>query len=73
MLPDLSLRSCEIPLYAALGHIDRRSHYDVIDANVDLPLLIINTGAVDVLQRRGLVSLDNRSEEAERSENVSAS
>lgn len=62
VLPRLPLRPCEVSLYAALGHIDRRSYYDVIDTNVDLPLLIIGSKTEDVHDRQGLVTLDYRIE-----------
>jgi lipopolysaccharide transport system ATP-binding protein len=68
VLPNLPLRPCEVSLYAALGHVDRRSYYDVIDANVDLPLLIINADVEDVHQRQGLLSLDYRLEPLTRPE-----
>jgi lipopolysaccharide transport system ATP-binding protein len=58
VLPHLPLRPCEVSLYAALGHVDRRSYYDVIDANVDLPLLIISSPVEDVHARQGLITLD---------------
>jgi lipopolysaccharide transport system ATP-binding protein len=70
VLPRLPLRPCEVSLYAALGHIDRRSYYDVIDANVDLPLLIISAPTEDVHDRQGLVTLDYRLEPATTPEKV---
>jgi lipopolysaccharide transport system ATP-binding protein len=58
VLPDLPLRPCEVSIYAALGHADHRSFYDVVDANVDLPLLIISSETEDNYARQGLVTLD---------------
>jgi lipopolysaccharide transport system ATP-binding protein len=60
VLPNLPLRPCEVSIYAALGYVDCRAFYDVIDANVDLPLLIIGSDVVDNYARQGLVSLDYR-------------
>ena len=40
VLRNLPLRPCEVSIYALLGHVDCRSFYDVVDTNVDLPLLI---------------------------------
>jgi len=61
-LPNLQLRPTEISLYAALGHVDCRFFYDVIDSNVDLPLIIVSSETLDTYARQGIVSLDHRIE-----------
>jgi len=64
VLPNLRLRPGEISLYAALGYVDCRSFHDVIDSNVDLPLLIIASDTLDIYARQGLVTLDYHLETA---------
>jgi lipopolysaccharide transport system ATP-binding protein len=73
VLPELPLRPCEVSLYAALGHIDRRSYYDVVDTNVDLPLLIISSQTEDIYARQGLITLDYDLQPTATSESVHAS
>jgi len=60
VLPNIPLRPCEVSIYAALGYVDCRAFYDVIDANVDLPLLVIGSDTIDTYARQGLVSLEYR-------------
>jgi hypothetical protein len=59
-LADVPLRPCELSIYACLGRIDRSSFYDVVDANVDLPLLFISSDTTDIYARQGMLSLDYR-------------
>ena len=60
ILPKLPLRPNEVSLYAALGMADYRIFYDVVDANADLPMLIIGSDMTDNYSRQGVVSLDYR-------------
>jgi lipopolysaccharide transport system ATP-binding protein len=59
-LPKIPLRPCELSMVAILGRIDCLSFYDVVDANVDLPLLFISSDNLDNYERQGLLSLDYR-------------
>jgi lipopolysaccharide transport system ATP-binding protein len=59
-LADVPLRPCELSIYACLGRIDCSSFYDVVDANVDLPLLFIGSDTTDIYARQGMLSLDYR-------------
>jgi lipopolysaccharide transport system ATP-binding protein len=59
-LPKVPLRPSELSIYACLGRIDFSSFYDVVDANVDLPLLFISSDTTDIYARQGIVSLDYR-------------
>jgi lipopolysaccharide transport system ATP-binding protein len=58
--PRLPLRPGEISLYAVLSSIDDRHSYDVVDANVDLPLLMITAEGTDKYMRQGIITLDYR-------------
>jgi lipopolysaccharide transport system ATP-binding protein len=60
--PDIALRPCEISFYAALTRADQRISYDVIDENVDLPLLTIVSEDSNRDARDGIVSLPYRFE-----------
>jgi hypothetical protein len=60
ILADIPLRPCELSIYAALGRLDCTSFYDVVDANVDLPLLFIGSDTTDIYARQGMLSLDYR-------------
>jgi lipopolysaccharide transport system ATP-binding protein len=60
LLPKLPLRPGEYGLYAMLGDHGGSVCYDVIDRNVDLPLLMIDSDDVDVYRRDGYFSLDTR-------------
>ena len=60
VLPDLPLRPNEISLYAALGRADHRIFYDVIDDNVDIPLLRVTSACEDQYKRAGTISLTYR-------------
>jgi lipopolysaccharide transport system ATP-binding protein len=57
VLPDLPLRQGEISLYACLSSVDDTAYYDVVDANVDLPFLMVSADAGDTYQRKGVVNL----------------
>ena len=72
VLPNVPLRPCEISIYAALGYVDCRAFYDVIDANVDLPLLVIGSDTMDTYARQGLVSLEYRIQPAQPAAQVHA-
>ena len=72
ILPNVPLRPCEISIYAALGYVDCRAFYDVIDANVDLPLLVIGSDTIDTYARQGLVSLEYRIQPAQPAAQVQA-
>jgi hypothetical protein len=56
-LPNLPLRPGEISLYVALMSIDDTRSYDVVDDNVDLPLLVIVGRDDEIFMRQGLISL----------------
>jgi lipopolysaccharide transport system ATP-binding protein len=56
-LPDIPLRPTELSIYAALCRQDDVVYYDVVDANVDLPLLSINAETEDKYKRQGVLSL----------------
>jgi lipopolysaccharide transport system ATP-binding protein len=56
-LPDLPLRPNELALYACLMPTDDGVCFDVIDGNVDLPLLMIDSDDTDKYVRQGYVSL----------------
>ena len=56
-LPDIPLRPTELSVYAALCRLDDVVYYDVVDANVDLPLLSIDAETEDKYERQGVSSL----------------
>lgn len=56
-LPKIQLRPTELSLYACLGRVDDSIYYDVVDANVDLPLITINSESQDKYERQGVVTL----------------
>lgn len=60
--PNISLRPCEISFYAALTRGDERISYDVIDENVELPLLTVVSADTNRDARDGIVSLPYRFE-----------
>lgn len=57
-LPRLVLRPGEYGLYIGVGDAGRERFYDVIDRNVDLPLLTIDSPELDIFMRNGHFSLD---------------
>jgi lipopolysaccharide transport system ATP-binding protein len=57
VLPDIQLRPGDISLYICLGREDDAVFYDVLDANVDLPLLSVDTQSQEKVERQGIVSL----------------
>ena len=57
VLPDIPLRPGEISLYICLGRDDDAVFYDVLDANVDLPLISMEADAGESTAKQGLVSL----------------
>jgi len=58
--PVLPLRPCEVSLYGWLGNAEDTVSYDVIDSNVGVPFLFINSDDDDKYARQGVVSLDYR-------------
>jgi lipopolysaccharide transport system ATP-binding protein len=58
--PALPLRPCEVSLYAWLGNAEDTVAYDVVDSNVGLPFLFVNSDDDDKYARQGVVSLDYR-------------
>jgi hypothetical protein len=60
VLPNLSLRPNELSLYVALGRLDTRVFYDVIDENVDLPYLRVTSETDNKYDRAGVVSIPYR-------------
>jgi homopolymeric O-antigen transport system ATP-binding protein len=60
VLPHLPLRPCELSMSASLGRVDCRSFDDIVDTNVDLPLLFISAETTDIYARQGILSLDYR-------------
>jgi lipopolysaccharide transport system ATP-binding protein len=60
VLPDLKLRPGEFTFYICLGQRDERVFYDVMDANVELPVLVVKSESTVRADRLGLVSLDYR-------------
>jgi lipopolysaccharide transport system ATP-binding protein len=59
-LSNIPLRPGEFSLYVWLARSDGRIFYDVIDENVDLPLLKIMSDSEDRYEREGIVSLPYR-------------
>jgi lipopolysaccharide transport system ATP-binding protein len=59
-LPNLPLQPGEIALYVALMSIDDTRSYDVVDDNVDLPLLVIVGRDDESFMRQGLISLTHK-------------
>ena len=59
-LPELKLRSGEFALYVCFGGIDDNTAHDVIDANVDLPRIVVKADDQNRQNTLGLVSLDYR-------------
>jgi len=62
VLPHLPLRPCVLSMSASLGRVDCRSFDDIVDSNVDLPLIFISAETTDIYARQGIVSLDYRLE-----------
>jgi len=60
MLPKLALRPGEFELYIALGDTRGERFYDVIDRNVDLPMISVDSSDVDSYARYGYFSMDYR-------------
>jgi len=60
VLPNLTLRPNELSLYVALGRLDTRVFYDVIDENVNLPYLRVTSDAENQYDRTGVVSVPYR-------------
>jgi lipopolysaccharide transport system ATP-binding protein len=60
MLPRLPLRPGDYVLYIFLGDAAGERFYDVIDRNVDLPPITIDSDDIDMYTRGGYFSLDFR-------------
>jgi lipopolysaccharide transport system ATP-binding protein len=60
VLPRLALRPGEYGLYSLLADFRLERVYDVIDRNVDLPILTVDSSDVDMYTRDGYFSLDFR-------------
>jgi lipopolysaccharide transport system ATP-binding protein len=60
ILPKLALRPGEFELYIALGDTRGERFYDVIDRNVDLPMISIDSDDIDAYARHGYFSIDYR-------------
>lgn len=58
--PKLALRPGEFELYIALGDTRAEQFYDVIDRNVDLPMLSVDSRDPDMYARSGYFSVDYR-------------
>ncbi len=56
-IPQKTLRTGQYALYVALGNEDTKVFYDVIDDNVNLPLLTINPISMDIHENAGFVSI----------------
>jgi ABC-type polysaccharide/polyol phosphate transport system ATPase subunit len=57
VIPNINLAPGIFFLYVALGRVDRSYFYDVVDANVDLPSLIIEPTGLEMHRQGGLVSI----------------
>lgn len=62
VLPNLKLRSGEFQLRLYFDSVNDKTAYDVVDSNVDLPLILIKEGPW--MERLGVVSLDHEFREA---------
>ena len=60
VLPKLALRPGEYGLYILLADMGPERAYDVIDRNVDLPIITVDSSEQDIFARDGYVSLDYR-------------
>ena len=60
--PKITLRPCEVSFYVALTRADERISYDVIDENVELPLLTVVNEDANRDEKDGVVSLPYRFE-----------
>jgi lipopolysaccharide transport system ATP-binding protein len=60
IFPEIPLRPNEISFYVALGQIDARIFYDVIDKNVDLPFLRVTGQSDNLYDSMGTVSVPYR-------------
>ena len=57
-LPDLKLMPNELSLYVWLGRCDHTASYDVIDANVSLPKLVIKARATGARRLHGVINMN---------------
>jgi lipopolysaccharide transport system ATP-binding protein len=57
-LPKLRLRPGELSIYAAMQSLDDTRGFDVVDTNVDLPLLVIAPDGIDKYTSSGVVNLE---------------
>ncbi len=56
-IPSKTIRPGQYSLYFALGNKDTKVFYDVIDDNVNLPMLSINPISMDVHENAGFISI----------------
>ena len=56
-IPSKTIRPGQYSLYFALGNKDTKVFYDVIDENVNLPMLSINPISMDVHENAGFISI----------------
>jgi lipopolysaccharide transport system ATP-binding protein len=68
--PNIALRPCEISFYVAMMRVDERISFDVIDENVDFPLLTVVSDNTDRDARDGVISLPYRFEVSDLSADV---
>jgi len=54
-----TIRPGEYKMYYALGKIGTKEFYDVIDDNVDIPMLFINTSGKDIHENVGFISISH--------------
>lgn len=60
VLPKIPLRPGQYAMYACLGDRDGERIHDVVDTNVDLPLLMVDCDEQDPFRRSGQFSIDHR-------------
>jgi lipopolysaccharide transport system ATP-binding protein len=56
-IPEKTLRPGQYGLYFALGNPEAKVFYDVIDENVNIPMLNINPSSMDVYENSGFVTV----------------
>jgi lipopolysaccharide transport system ATP-binding protein len=56
-IPKRTMRPGQYGLYFALGNVEAKIFYDVIDENVNLPMLDINPISMDIHENSGFVSV----------------
>ncbi len=56
-IPKKTMRSGQYSLYFAMGNSDAKMFYDVIDANVNIPMLNINPTSMDIHLNAGYITI----------------